>query len=217
MIHLLINLIRILLRLIPVIVILIALYRNPGHLRLKKAGYKEKDVTVGDVRFHYAESSDTEKPVMVLLHGEMMDWFSYHRVMTALCDTYHVYVPDLPGHGKTRCPDDYEMNAGNIGSSLAKFIEEVIGRPVIICGNSAGGLLAVWLAANKPDAVIHCAAWTAVDMAEDDDKVTKVRAINAGGTQNIADVCKRRNAVCYESRNTLMVNEALYDKVTLCT
>lgn len=156
MIHLLINLIRILLRLIPVIVILIALYRNPGHLRLKKAGYKEKDVTVGDVRFHYAESSDTEKPVMVLLHGEMMDWFSYHRVMTALCDTYHVYVPDLPGHGKTRCPDDYDMNAGNIGSSLAKFIEEVIGRPVIICGNSAGGLLAVWLAANKPD-LIRCA------------------------------------------------------------
>ena len=42
----------------------------------------------------------------------------------------------------------------------------------------------------KPDAVIHCAAWTAVDMAEDDDKVEKVRAVNAGGTQNIADACK---------------------------
>lgn len=35
------------------------------------------------------------------------------------------------------------------------------------------------------------ALWTAVDMAEDDDKVAKVRAINAGGTQNIADVCKK--------------------------
>ena len=45
----------------------------------------------------------------------------------------------------------------------------------------------------NPDAVIHCAAWTAVDMAEDDDKVEKVRAINAGGTQNIADVCKKLN------------------------
>ncbi len=41
-----------------------------------------------------------------------------------------------------------------------------------------------------PDAVIHCAAWTAVDMAEDDENVAKVRAVNAGGTQNIADVCK---------------------------
>lgn len=42
----------------------------------------------------------------------------------------------------------------------------------------------------NPEAVIHCAAWTAVDMAEDDDKVEKVRAINAGGTKNIALVCK---------------------------
>ena len=43
----------------------------------------------------------------------------------------------------------------------------------------------------NPDAVIHCAAWTAVDLAEDDDKVAKVRAINAGGTENIALVCKQ--------------------------
>ncbi len=42
-----------------------------------------------------------------------------------------------------------------------------------------------------PDAVIHCAAWTAVDLAEDPDKVDKVRAINATGTQYIADVCKK--------------------------
>ncbi|MFU1849884.1 dTDP-4-dehydrorhamnose reductase [Enterococcus faecium] len=43
----------------------------------------------------------------------------------------------------------------------------------------------------KPDAVVHCAAWTAVDMAEDDDKVEAVRRVNAGGTQNIADACKK--------------------------
>lgn len=41
-----------------------------------------------------------------------------------------------------------------------------------------------------PDAVIHCAAWTAVDLAEDDDKVAKVRDINANGTQYIASACK---------------------------
>lgn len=46
------------------------------------------------------------------------------------------------------------------------------------------------LTAQKPDAVVHCAAWTAVDLAEDDDKAAKVRAINAGGTANIAKVCK---------------------------
>lgn len=43
----------------------------------------------------------------------------------------------------------------------------------------------------RPDAVIHCAAWTAVDMAEDDDKVDKVYAVNVDGTKNIADVCRK--------------------------
>lgn len=42
----------------------------------------------------------------------------------------------------------------------------------------------------KPDAVVHCAAWTAVDLAEDDDKVEKVRLVNAAGTENIALVCR---------------------------
>lgn len=42
----------------------------------------------------------------------------------------------------------------------------------------------------KPDAVIHCAAWTAVDAAEDEENQPKVFAINADGTKNIAEACK---------------------------
>ena len=42
-----------------------------------------------------------------------------------------------------------------------------------------------------PDAVIHCAAWTAVDAAEDEDKQALVLAVNGTGTKNIACACKR--------------------------
>ena len=42
----------------------------------------------------------------------------------------------------------------------------------------------------RPDAVVHCAAWTAVDLAEDEDKRGRVRAINAGGTRHIAQACR---------------------------
>lgn len=42
-----------------------------------------------------------------------------------------------------------------------------------------------------PDVVIHCAAWTAVDAAENPENIAKVRAVNAGGTRNIAQVCKK--------------------------
>ena len=42
----------------------------------------------------------------------------------------------------------------------------------------------------RPDCVIHCAAWTAVDAAEDEENIPKVHAINAAGTENIARACK---------------------------
>ena len=43
----------------------------------------------------------------------------------------------------------------------------------------------------NPDAVIHCAGWTAVDAAEDEEKQALVRRINVDGTQYIADACKQ--------------------------
>lgn len=46
------------------------------------------------------------------------------------------------------------------------------------------------LAACKPDAVIHCAAWTAVDAAEDEENRALVKAVNVGGTASIAKACK---------------------------
>ena len=46
----------------------------------------------------------------------------------------------------------------------------------------------------KPDVIVHCAAWTAVDMAEDDDKVALVRRVNVDGTANIAAAAKQLDA-----------------------
>lgn len=43
----------------------------------------------------------------------------------------------------------------------------------------------------NPDVVIHCAAWTAVDAAEDRDNISIVRSVNVKGTKNIANVCKK--------------------------
>lgn len=46
----------------------------------------------------------------------------------------------------------------------------------------------------NPDVIVHCAAWTAVDLAEDEDKQAKVRAINVDGTANIAKIAKAIDA-----------------------
>ena len=47
----------------------------------------------------------------------------------------------------------------------------------------------------RPEAVIHCAAWTAVDLAEDPENREKVFAINAEGTRNVAEAAKAVGAV----------------------
>ena len=46
----------------------------------------------------------------------------------------------------------------------------------------------------RPDVIIHCAAWTAVDAAEDEDKKALVKAINVDGTGYIAEEAKKLNA-----------------------
>lgn len=46
------------------------------------------------------------------------------------------------------------------------------------------------LGEQRPDAIVHCAAWTAVDAAEDEDKKDRVYEINAGGTEHIARACR---------------------------
>lgn len=70
----------------------------------------------------------------------------------------------------------------------------VVQAPYVSLDITDAQAVAKIIEALQPDAVIHCAAWTAVDMAEDDDKVELVRRVNAQGTENIAQACKKTGA-----------------------
>lgn len=45
----------------------------------------------------------------------------------------------------------------------------------------------------SPDAVLHCAAWTAVDAAEEEENIKRVYAVNEDGTKNLVSICKELN------------------------
>ena len=120
--------------------------------RVAEAGFTLRAAKVGDVAFSYAEGPDNGPP-LVLLHAQHMDWFSYSRVLPALSRRFHVFDIDYPGHGPTVVPAEYPMTANRIGADLAAFLEMMIGEPACVSGNSSGGLLTVWLAANRPDLV----------------------------------------------------------------
>ncbi|MBQ7430421.1 MAG: alpha/beta hydrolase [Butyrivibrio sp.] len=132
--------------------IYIITYRNPSDKKLAKAGIVEKQAQVGEVLFNYAEGPDNG-PAVILLHAQLLDWYTYSSVLPDLSEKFHVYAIDYPGHGKTVVPEGYEMSAKNIGQDLGRFIDEVVGEEVYVTGNSSGGLLATWLAANRKDIV----------------------------------------------------------------
>jgi len=127
-------------------------YVDPYHELVAQAGYVEKTAQVNQVQLSYVEGPDNGPP-LVLLHAQLMDWFSYSRVMPELAKHFHVFNIDYPGHGTTVTPANYPMTADQIGADLANFIEDKIGEPVYITGNSSGGLLATWLAAYRPELV----------------------------------------------------------------
>jgi deazaflavin-dependent oxidoreductase (nitroreductase family) len=127
-------------------------YVDPHAARVTAAGYIEKRVRVGDVDLCYVEGPDNGAP-LVLLHAQFMDWFDYSRVLPALSLRFHVYDVDYPGHGGTGTPSDYPMTADRIGADLATFLTQVVGEAAYVTGNSSGGLLAAWLAANRPELV----------------------------------------------------------------
>lgn len=87
----------------------------------------------------------------------------------------------------------YEGVGSDLAPAYAGIADEsaVTSMPYVSLDITDAAAVDAAIAAVRPDAIVHCAAWTAVDMAEDDDKVDKVRAVNAGGTQHIADACKK--------------------------
>ena len=68
---------------------------------------------------------------------------------------------------------------------------EVTGMPYVQMDITDSSCVETVIVAEKPDAVVHCAAWTAVDLAEDEDKREKVHMVNATGTENVALACKK--------------------------
>jgi len=132
---------------------LIGGYVDPWKRRVADAGFTLQTAQAGDVTFSYAEGPDNGPP-LVLLHAQHMDWFSYSRVLPALSQRFHVFDIDYPAHGATVVPAGYPMTANRIGADLAALLETTIAEPAYVTGNSSGGLLTAWLAANRPDLVL---------------------------------------------------------------
>jgi pimeloyl-ACP methyl ester carboxylesterase len=113
--------------------------------------FAEKTFDTGEIKINYVEGPANGLP-LVLIPGQGGDWTTHKKVLPLLSEKYHVFAVDVRGHGKSDwATGDYTFNS--IGRDMTAFLERAIGQPAIVSGNSSGGLIALWLAANRPDLV----------------------------------------------------------------
>ena len=119
--------------------------------KLAKAGFVERDFHTGDVTLNYV-TGPASGPPLVFIHGQSVTWEEYTFIMPLLAGRFQVLAVTLRGHGKSSwTPDDYSFN--QLGEDMRRFLEQVVGRPAVVVGNSSGGVLTAWLAANVPERV----------------------------------------------------------------
>jgi len=120
--------------------------------------YDEHIVDLGEVRLNYAAAGEPGQPALLLVPGQSESWWGYEQAMPLLAENFQVYAVDLRGQGRsTWTPGRYTVD--NIAGDLVRFIDLVIGRPVIASGLSSGGVIAAWLSAYAKPGQLRGAVW----------------------------------------------------------
>lgn len=102
---------------------------------------------------HYVDYGGPEDgPLLLLVHGLGGSLLNWAAIAPTLAETCRVMAIDLVGFGRTQ-PLGRSPRIEDNRDLLARFVDAVIGHPVILVGNSMGGLISMLLADERPDLV----------------------------------------------------------------
>src|SRR5579859_199765 len=105
----------------------------------------------GTIQISYAEGPHTGKP-FVFLHGGAEGGRSGYALLEMLSPHWHVYAPDLRGHGRSgRVPGQYRIQ--DYVPDISAFLQEVVQAPAVVMGHSLGANVGIMLAAQHPSLV----------------------------------------------------------------
>ena len=110
----------------------------------------EKRFDTGEVVLNYAEGPNNGQPFLYI-HGVTGYGKAIELFYPYLSHSWHLYSPDLRGHGQSSRSTDYSVKASV--QDMVKFIDEVIKKPPVIYGHSFGGMVATMIAGLYPDKV----------------------------------------------------------------
>lgn len=105
-----------------------------------------------NIHYVQAGSQQPNKPALLLVHGFGASTDHWRKNLSELQHQFHVWAIDLLGFGRSAKPQQ-EYSGQVWQAQLRAFIEEVIGQPVVVAGNSLGGYASLCVAADFPEQV----------------------------------------------------------------
>ncbi|WP_423855409.1 alpha/beta fold hydrolase [Acinetobacter guillouiae] len=115
------------------------------------AGMETKRVKVGDIDWAYSEGGPAGKPTIMLVHGLAGSRDNWNRVARYLTPYYHVIIPDIPGQGDSKVPNDFDYSLPNLTEKLRRFAEAIkVDNGLNVAGHSMGGSISLLYAAQYP-------------------------------------------------------------------
>ena len=115
------------------------------------AGLQSKQIKVADIQWAYSEGGAQSKPTLLLVHGLAGSRDNWNRLARYLTPYYHVIIPDLPGQGDSKAPNDFDYSIPNLTEKLRRFAEAIqVDKNLHIAGHSMGGAVALLYTAQYP-------------------------------------------------------------------
>lgn len=113
--------------------------------------WTHRTIRANGIALHVVEAG--EGPLVLLLHGMPMFWWTWNRQLTDLADAgYRAVAVDLRGYGASdKTPRGYD--ATTMASDIAQLVTALGARDAVIVGTDVGGLLAWTIAAHHPQVV----------------------------------------------------------------
>ena len=132
----------------------VSYFNRINELRECLSGVENRSVTVAGHRVHYLAQGPAAGPVVVLVHGlggRAEDWRALAPFFAKA--GFRVYLPDLPGYGRSEQPVDFSYSMHDEAEAVVGFLDALGLKQVDLGGWSMGGWIAQRIASEHPERV----------------------------------------------------------------
>ena len=147
---------------------------------------------VGDTGIAYRVDGTRDAPALVFSNSLGTDHRLWDRQVPAVEDRCRVVRYEACGHGVSDLPRG-PVSIERLGQDLVALLDHLDIERAVVCGCSLGGVIALWLAVNRPERLTGVVlANTGAKVGTDESWNARIAAVRAGGTAAVRDRVVRR-------------------------